>query len=172
MFFFGQRIFFNNIREIFWVKTESFQISVCVEFIESESESDVTCGQVWWLVTHTRNLCSAFNPSKCTHTAVNTHTHTVNTHPEQWAANGVGAVGVSMPCSRVSPLSWYWGWRERWLFTPPTYNRISNPRPSYYKSDSLSIKPRLPPGVNVGKTSCKTFFETLTWNMKILHLSK
>ncbi len=36
-------------------------------------------------VTHTRNLCSAFNPSKCTHTAVNTHT--VNTHPEQWAAN-------------------------------------------------------------------------------------
>jgi len=29
-------------------------------------------------------------PSKCTHTAVNTHTHThthtVNTHPEQWAA--------------------------------------------------------------------------------------
>ncbi len=36
-----------------------------------------------WLsmVTHTQNLCSAFNPSKCT------HTHTVNTHPEQRAAN-------------------------------------------------------------------------------------
>ncbi len=31
------------------------------------------------MVTHTRNLCSAFNPSKV-------HTHTVNTHPEQWAA--------------------------------------------------------------------------------------
>ncbi len=26
------------------------------------------------MVTHTQNLCSAFNPSKCTHTAVNTHT--------------------------------------------------------------------------------------------------
>ncbi len=26
------------------------------------------------MVTHIRNLCSAFNPSKCTHTAVNTHT--------------------------------------------------------------------------------------------------
>ncbi len=25
------------------------------------------------MVTHTRNLCSAFNPSKCTHTVVNTH---------------------------------------------------------------------------------------------------
>ncbi len=39
------------------------------------------------MATHTWNLCSAFNP--CTHTAVSseqTHTHTVNTHPEQWAA--------------------------------------------------------------------------------------
>ncbi len=32
------------------------------------------------MVTHTRNLCSAFNPSKCTHTVVNIHL-------EQWAAN-------------------------------------------------------------------------------------
>ncbi len=32
------------------------------------------------MVTHTWNLCSAFNPSKCTHTVVNTHL-------EQWAAN-------------------------------------------------------------------------------------
>ncbi len=31
------------------------------------------------MVTHTRNLSSAFNPSKCTLTAV-------NIHPEQWAA--------------------------------------------------------------------------------------
>ncbi len=31
------------------------------------------------MVTHTQNVCSSFNPSKCT--------HTVNTHPEQWAAN-------------------------------------------------------------------------------------
>ncbi len=28
-----------------------------------------------------------------------------------------GAVGGSVPCSRVSLQSWYWGWRERWLFT-------------------------------------------------------
>ncbi len=46
------------------------------------------------MVSHTWNLCSAFNPYKCTHTAVSseqththTHTHTVNTHPEQWAAS-------------------------------------------------------------------------------------
>ncbi len=42
--------------------------------------------QVWpSMATHTLNLCSAFNPSKCTHTAVSseqthTHTHTLWTH--------------------------------------------------------------------------------------------
>ncbi len=36
----------------------------------------MTCGQVWWPILG--NLCSAFNPFKCTHTVVNTHT--VNTH--------------------------------------------------------------------------------------------
>ncbi len=42
------------------------------------------------MVSHTWNLCSAFNLSKCIHTAVRseqTHTHTLNTHPEQWAAD-------------------------------------------------------------------------------------
>ncbi len=38
------------------------------------SESDIQPS----MVTHTRNSCSAFNPSKCTHTAV--HTHTPWTH--------------------------------------------------------------------------------------------
>ncbi len=37
------------------------------------------------MVTNTRNLCSAFIPSKV-HTHSSEHTHTVNTHPEQWAA--------------------------------------------------------------------------------------
>ncbi len=55
--------------------------------------------------TNTRNLCSAFNPSKCTHTVK--HSHTVNTHPEQWAAillRRPGAVGGSVP-SQGSHLS-------------------------------------------------------------------
>ncbi len=71
------------------------------------------------------NVFSAFNPSKYTHTpgAVDTHTHThleqwthththleqwththTHTHLEQWAVRG--AVGGSVPCSRVSPQSW------------------------------------------------------------------
>ncbi len=45
------------------------------------------------MVTHARNLCSAFNPSKVhTHTHISEHTHTVNTHPEQWAAIYAAAV--------------------------------------------------------------------------------
>ncbi len=59
-----------------------------------------------------------------------------------------GAVGGSVPCSRVSPQSWYWRWREHLLFTPPTDNPCrtweSNRQPLGYKSNSLTIRPRLP----------------------------
>ncbi len=41
------------------------------------------------MVTHTRSLCSAFNPSQYTHTAV-------NTHPEQWAAIYAAAPGEQL----------------------------------------------------------------------------
>ncbi len=60
--------------------------------------------KVTWpsMVTHTLNLCSAFNPSKCTHTAVNTHTHREHTR---------GAVWGSVSCSRA-PQSWYWRWKR------------------------------------------------------------
>ncbi len=51
-------------------------------------------GDLWpSIVTRTRNLCSAFNPSKCTHTAVSseqTHTHT-HTHTHR----AVGSPGSS-----------------------------------------------------------------------------
>ncbi len=107
------------------------------------------------MVTHTRNLCSAFIPSK-----VRTHTHT---HTQQWThthrehtpgavgrhlcCGARGAVGGSVPCSRA-PQSWYWGWRERCIFTPPTYNPCrtwdSKPQPLGYESNSLTIRPRLP----------------------------
>ncbi len=49
------------------------------------------------MVTHTWNLCSAFNPSKVhTHSSEHTHTHTVNTHPEQWAAIYAAAPGEQL----------------------------------------------------------------------------
>ncbi len=42
------------------------------------------------MVTHTQNLCSAFNPSKV-HTHSSEHTQTMNTHPEQRAAINAAA---------------------------------------------------------------------------------
>ncbi len=76
------------------------------------------------MVTHTRNLCSAFNPSNV-HTHSSEHTHTVNIHPEQWAAIYAAAPGEQ--------------------FTPPTYNSCRlETRTFDYESDSLTIRPRLP----------------------------
>ncbi len=93
------------------------------------------------MMSHTRNLCSAFNPSKCTHssehTHTHTHTHTVNSHPEQWAANAAApGEQLGVRClAQGSHLSPHDNSCRTW---------DSNPRPSGYKSDSLSIRPRLP----------------------------
>ncbi len=87
-----------------------------------------TCGQVWCPILG--NLCSAFNPPKCTHTVVNTHTPgAVGSQccGTRGAVGGFGvllkgtsvvvlkvegAVGGSVSCSRA-PQSWYWRWREQ-----------------------------------------------------------
>ncbi len=56
-----------------------FSFSVAFSILPFEKGKGKGSG-VWpSMVTHTRNLSSAFNPSKCTLTAVNTHL-------EQWAA--------------------------------------------------------------------------------------
>ena len=47
------------------------------------------------MVTHTQNSCSAFKPSKV-HIHSSEHTHTVNTHPEQWAAIYAAAPGEQL----------------------------------------------------------------------------
>ncbi len=66
--------------------------------------------EVWpSMVTHTRNLFSAFNSSKCTHSSEHTHhEHTPGAVGSQ-CRGAWGAVGGSVPCSRVSHQSWYWG---------------------------------------------------------------
>ncbi len=77
------------------------------------------------MVTHTWNLCSTFNPSKVhTHSSEHTHTHCEHTPGavgSHFCCGTRGAVGGSVPCSRA-PQLWYWRWRERCTFTPPTYN--------------------------------------------------
>ncbi len=110
------------------------------------SKSEVTFGQVWWWPIHGICALHLTHPSALhTHSSENTHTPSAVGNQ---CCGARGAVGGSVPCSRVSPQSWYWRRRERWLFTPPTDNSCrtwdSNPRPSGYKSDSLSIRPWLP----------------------------
>ncbi len=52
----------------------------CLKTINWGKNPGKSCVSEWmndvWpcMVTHTWNLCSEFNPSKCTHTVVNTHT--------------------------------------------------------------------------------------------------
>ncbi len=81
------------------------------------------------MVTHTQNLCSAFNPSKCTLTVV-------NTHPEQWAAIvAVPGEQLGVRClAQGSHLS-----RGQSLPEPRF-----EPTTSGYKSNTLSIRSRLP----------------------------
>ncbi len=103
----------------------------------SESESDVTCGQVWLPILR---ICSLqLTHPKCTHTAVNTHTHHEHTPRvvgSHLCCGARGAVGGSVPCSRA-PQLWYWR-------CTPCRTWGSNSQPLGYESDSLTISPRLP----------------------------
>ncbi len=106
------------------------------------------------MVTHTRNLCSAFNPLKV-HTHRNehthTHTHTVNTHLEQWAAISSAAPGeqLEVRCLAQGHLSHVLKVERALYIHCPHLQflpvRDSNSQPFNYNSDSLSIRPRLPP---------------------------
>ncbi len=91
-------------------------------------------------------------PIQSAHTQQWTHTHTVNTHPEQWAAIffmlrrpgsswGFGALlkGTSVVVLKVE--------RALYIHSPHLQSlpaRDSNSQPLDYKSDSLIIRPRLP----------------------------
>ncbi len=106
------------------------------------------------MLTHTLNLCSAFNPFKCSHTVVNTHREHTPVAAGNQCCGGWGAVGGLVPCSRVSPQSWYWKRRERWLFTitnPPTIPA----RPETRSHDlSVTSPPFYPLGHDWWSTVC------------------
>ncbi len=124
--------FFNNVA----LKIEDYEVK-CGQYGDPYSQYGQYCvanivWPIWWPIL----TIPAFNPSK------RTHTHGALGRQCCRAARGF------VHCSRA-PQSWYWKRRERWLFTPPTYNSCrtwdSNPRPSGYKSDSISIRPQPPP---------------------------
>ncbi len=83
-------------------------------------------------------------PFKCTHTAVNTHT--VNTHPEQWAAIYAVALGSSWGFGALSKGTSVVVLRvERALpHLQFLLARDSNSQLFHYKSNSLTIRPQLP----------------------------
>ncbi len=98
----------------------------------------------WGVATHTRNLCSAFNPSKSTHAIV-------NTHPEQWAAIYAAAPGeqLGVRClAQGSHLSRGIEGGENARIHSPHRQFLPDlrfkPTTSGYKSNTLSIRPRLP----------------------------
>ncbi len=73
---------------------------------------------------HTHTHTHTHTQHEHTHTAVNTHTHyeqTPRAVGSHLCCSARGIVGGSVHCSRVSP-QWFWGWRDRCTFTPPTYN--------------------------------------------------
>ncbi len=108
----------------------------------------MTCGQVWLPILGISAL--HLSHPKCTHTAVNTHTPWTHTRSSgqpmlrrPGSSLGFGALLKGLTSVVVLRVE-----RERCTFTPPTYNPCwtwdSNPQPLGYKSDSLSIRPRLP----------------------------
>ncbi len=101
------------------------------------------------MVTHTRNLCSAINPSKVhTHSSKHTHTHTVNTHPQQWAASTVApGEQLGVRCLAQGLLSRGIEGGERALYIHSPQQQFLPARDSNsqsYESDSLTIRPQLP----------------------------
>ncbi len=104
----------------------------------------VTCGQVWLPILE---ICALhLTHPKCTHTAVNTHTPWTHTRSSgqpmlQWAANAAAPEEqLGVRCLAQGHLSrGIEGGRECCTFTPPHLQP-----PLGYKSDSLTIRPRLP----------------------------
>ncbi len=109
------------------------------------------------MVTHTLNLCSAFNPSKVhIHSSKHSHCeHTPGIVGSHLCCSARGAVGGLVSCSSA-PQLWFRGWRERCTF-PYIYihphlqslpARDSDLQPFDYKSDSLPLAhdfPTFPP---------------------------
>ncbi len=144
---------------VIWNLRVTEKIAFKVVQIKKGKEREVVCGQVWWPIL---GIC----PLHLTHPSAHSQQWTHTWSSGQPYCGARGAVGGSVPCSRVSPQSWYWRWREHLLFTPPTDNPCrtweSNRQPLGYKSNSLTIRPRLPKFLAVHFTNQKLSFYIFT----------
>ncbi len=113
--------------------------------MHSEKEIDIRPS----MVTHTQNLCSAFNPSKVhTHSSEHKHCdHTPGAVGSRLCCGVRGAVGGSVPCSRTPRRDIEGGERALDTHSPHRQSlpdRDSNSQPFDYEFDSLTIRPLLP----------------------------
>ncbi len=107
---------------------------------ENISESDMIYGQVWWPIL---GICALqLTHPKCAHTQQWTHTRSSGQPFMLRRPGSSWGFGASR-----APQSWYWRWRERCTFTPPTYNSCrpeTRTRNLWITSPPLTIRPRLP----------------------------
>ncbi len=102
---------YNCNLNMFWSAAKIIQNCACVQIYM----------KVTWHIAKYGNPYSEF--VLCIYPS-NVHTHSSEHTPGavgSQCCGARGAVGGSVSCSRT-PQSWYWGWRERCTFTPPTYN--------------------------------------------------
>ncbi len=113
---------------------------------------------------HTQNLCSAFNPSKCTHTQQWTHTHTVNTHPEQWAVNAA-APGEQLGVWCLAQG----GESTDYSLSPPTIPAGPETRTRILRATSLTLYP-LGHDCPIREYKKGLSLNYFMWQLRYLHL--
>ncbi len=112
-------------------------LSQVVTAVSHWTEENFKWRDMWpSMVTHTRNLCSAFNPSKVHTQTVNTHTpwtHTRSSGQPFMLWRPGSSWGFSALLKGLTSVVVLKVERERWTFTLPTDNscrtRDSNPQP-------------------------------------------
>ncbi len=131
-----------------------------------ESESDLTYGQVWWLILRICALQLTHTQSAHTHTQQWTHTHREHTPGavgSHLCCGARGAVGGSVPCSRALKVERALDIHSPHLQSLPDPD--SNSQPLDYESDSLTIRPCLP-FCKVPRLFYKHFWRKSIWSDK------
>ncbi len=128
------------------MSSETYIINMKIK--SDKTESDETYYQVWWHILRIRAL--HLTHPKCTHTDSCEHTHTVNTHPEQWAAIYAAAPGeqLGVRCLAQGHLSRGIEGGESAVHSTPHLQFLpaqdSNSQPLDYESSSLTIGHNFP----------------------------
>ncbi len=141
---------------VFWIIAKSAVFPIIVvsknkRYPEFKSESDVTYNQVWWPIL---GICALHLPIQSAHTQQWTHTRSsgqpfmLRRPGSSW---GFGALlkGTSVVVLKVE--------RALYIHSPHLQflpARDSNPQPFDYKSESLTIRPRLPLPVSMDDGYC------------------